>query len=162
MTTKTEGKAEQRLCVLCNTPLTRYNESDRCLHHGPKGPPSDTTRDSSKWFETSWFGGTSAPEADIKAVIRAVCVTLDITPEQFTGRSRVARIVWARHVSMYLLHDDLGMPYDQVGQILQRDRSTVMYGRRKVAAALEKRTEVRETLKNIRATYRGEQKEGCS
>lgn len=51
-----------------------------------------------------------------------------------TGPRRTKDIVTARHVAMYLLREELQLPFSQIGQLLGgRDHSTVLHGYEKVA-----------------------------
>ncbi len=66
-------------------------------------------------------------------VINAVCDYFDIRPTQIKGTKRTASLVKARHLCMYLLKEELGLTYVDIGNILGgRDHTTVMHGVEKV------------------------------
>ena len=71
------------------------------------------------------------PTAD--AVIEAVCAYYKVSPQALRGQAREKRVTTARHVAMYLLHQDGCQPLAQIGRLFgDRDHSTVLYACRKI------------------------------
>ena len=65
--------------------------------------------------------------------------------------SRLASLVWPRHVSMYLVRQELALSYPQIARCFERDHSTVIYACRKIAARLETDFSLRESIEAIRS-----------
>ena len=66
---------------------------------------------------------------DLDALIRAVAAVARVSPEAIRGRARRGRIIEARHTVMYLAVTDLGMSLQDVAEAMDRDHTTIMYGR---------------------------------
>lgn len=59
-------------------------------------------------------------------------------PTELTGASRKAPLTAARHTAMYLLYNDLGLPYEQVGRLFGgRDHTTIIHAVEKIADKLK-------------------------
>ena len=62
-------------------------------------------------------------------IVDQVCRRFKVSADALAGVSRKKQIVRARHVAMYLLHEELGMKYKDIGRMLgSRDHSTVTNG----------------------------------
>jgi chromosomal replication initiator protein len=75
-------------------------------------------------------------QAQIEAVLQAVCAYFGLGRPVLLGKSRAMGIAQARQVAMYLLREDAGLTVIQVGHALSRDHSTVLHGYSQVARAL--------------------------
>lgn len=59
-------------------------------------------------------------------------------PAELVGASRKAPLTAARHTAMYLLYNDLGLPYEQVGRLFGgRDHTTIIHAVEKIADKLK-------------------------
>ncbi len=59
-------------------------------------------------------------------------------PAELTGSSRKAPLTAARHTAMYLLYNDLELPYEQVGRLFGgRDHTTVIHAVEKIAERIK-------------------------
>ena len=71
--------------------------------------------------------GASTHVPDPDEVVAQVCKRMRVTREHLIGSSRKKSIVRARHVAMYLLHEDLGLKLTDIGRLFGgRDHSTVI------------------------------------
>jgi chromosomal replication initiation ATPase DnaA len=70
----------------------------------------------------------------IGRLIAAAAAEFGVTYRAITGPVRVAEIVLARQVVMYLAATRLHRSLPTIGRCLNRDHSTVFYGRDRVAA----------------------------
>ncbi len=62
-------------------------------------------------------------------VIDIICDYFDIRPTQLKGTRRTASLVYSRQICMFLLKEELGLTYVDIGNILGgRDHTTVMHG----------------------------------
>lgn len=82
-------------------------------------------------------------------VINAVCKYFDLKPTQLKGTKRTSGLVRARHICMYLLKEELGLTFSDIGNILGgRDHTTVMHGVDKI-----KEMSVNSTSSNEEISY---------
>lgn len=65
------------------------------------------------------------------------------------GKARTKRIALARHVAEYLLAEDYGLSTPQIGHLLRRDHSSVLWGMAKIRSRLSEQA-IRTALQNIR------------
>lgn len=84
-------------------------------------------------------------------VIEVIAGHFDVKTSQLVGKSRKKQIVVPRHLLMFVLRQELGLPYEEIGALLGgRDHTTVMHGVEKVAALLPKQEIVRKNLTAVR------------
>lgn len=66
-------------------------------------------------------------------LIKNVCSFYDIKPLQIKSAKRNAYLVKARHICMYLLKNELGLTFVEIGNLLGgRDHTTIMHGVEKI------------------------------
>ena len=71
--------------------------------------------------------------------------------QQLKGERRLKTIVWPRQILMYLLRNELELPFEEVGRLVGgRDHSTVVHGENKVKSALIDDIKTQETIGEIR------------
>ena len=61
-------------------------------------------------------------------IVRAVCRTHRVTIDEVRGPSRSHRIKAVRHEIMYRLKASMGLSLGRIGQIVNRDHTTVLHG----------------------------------
>jgi chromosomal replication initiator protein len=83
-------------------------------------------------------------------IIKKVAEQLGITPEDIKGRRRTKNIVLARHLSVYLLRDILMLNLKLIGEIMNRDHSSVLYSINKIKYLLPKNKEMNKIVANIK------------
>ncbi len=72
------------------------------------------------------------------SVITKTAQYFSFKPTELTGSSRKAPLTAARHTAMYLLYNDLRLPYEQVGRLFGgRDHTTVIHGVEKITDKLK-------------------------
>jgi len=70
------------------------------------------------------------------------------------GDSRVQKIALPRQILMYLLRIGVGLPYDEIGNIVGgRDHSTVMHAVEKITNMASSNVQIREDIKGIKSLY---------
>jgi len=68
-----------------------------------------------------------------------------------TGKSRKAPLATARHVAMYLIKDELGVPYEQTGEMFGgRDHTTVMHAVEKIGEGMRAQPELAKQVADVR------------
>jgi len=79
----------------------------------------------------------STPPPDPCTLIQAVSSYFHITQQVLASTSRARPIAEARHITMYLLREELHLPLKQIGVLLgRRDHSTVIHAVQKVSLRL--------------------------
>ena len=67
-----------------------------------------------------------------RQVVNAAAAQVGVTPDAVMSDIRTTDVVLARHVAMYVLRTRHHLSYSEIGKLLDRDHSTVMYGYRKI------------------------------
>jgi len=84
-------------------------------------------------------------------IIDTVAGHYDIKASQLLGKSRKKQVVEPRQVLMFILRQELGLPFEEIGALIGgRDHTTIMYGVEKVQDLLPKRESFRKNLSQIR------------
>lgn len=91
-----------------------------------------------------------------KDVIKTVAAHFKVTTTQLCGRKRSRPLVDYRHIAMFLLHEDLGLPYIQVGmEFGGRDHTSIMHAVSKINSQLETSDTLQTSVSAIRASLMG-------
>lgn len=61
-----------------------------------------------------------------QVIIKEVCDLTGLTRNQMIGPSRLKRIVWPRRVAMWRMRTELGMTMEMIGEVMNRDHTTVV------------------------------------
>ena len=79
---------------------------------------------------TTGFGSLSHPRKRLLArfVVQMTATACTVSTDQLFQASRgTVRVVRARQISMYLLHTTLSIPYQELGKLFGRDRTTIAH-----------------------------------
>ena len=99
------------------------------------------------------FSQQPSAELSPTAVIDAVAARYSLSPSSLLSGRRDRQTSTARHVAMYLLHDLLRLTSDDIGRSIGgRDRTTVLYGIKRISARLITDSPFAEALTSLRAT----------
>jgi len=94
-------------------------------------------------------------EATEEIITKAVCSHFKLRPMDLASASRKSRLVFARQILMYLLRKDIGMPLEQIGQVVGgRDHSTVIHGVEKVENAILANRTLSDEILRVRSLFR--------
>lgn len=86
-----------------------------------------------------------------QAVIEAICQVFGVKPTQLKGNRRLKELVSPRHLAMYVLRTEAGMPLTEIGKVFGgRDHTTVLYATDKITAGLVDDARLRGTLAEVR------------
>lgn len=86
-------------------------------------------------------------------VIKAVATHFHLTQSALKGKSRVKHLVTARHVTMYVLKQELSMPLVEIGRWFSgRDHTSVIHAVRKVELDLQHDVQLQQDLSAIKTT----------
>jgi len=89
-------------------------------------------------------------------IIEQTCIFYNVKKTQLTGPRRQAFLVRARQVSMYLLKKEMGLPLEEIGNILGgRDHTTIMHGVEKVEIMRTEVPALNEEILGITKMLRG-------
>lgn len=70
-------------------------------------------------------------------VMRAVCQTFNLTPDEIQSQNRKQELIFARHMFCYLCRKHLQMSLADIGRILMRDHSTIINAVSKASDLIE-------------------------
>lgn len=59
-------------------------------------------------------------------IMNLICKASDLTLSELTSKDRSARLITARHVSMYLIRNICGETFLDIGKLFNRDHTTVI------------------------------------
>ncbi len=86
-------------------------------------------------------------------VVSTICEYFNITSKDLMGPKRQKGLVLPRHITMYILSEELGMTVEKIGQILGgRDHTTVMHGRDKVKELIARDREIQKIFTEVKQT----------
>ncbi len=89
-------------------------------------------------------------------VIKTVADHYRVKQIELKGVSRQRHIVTARHVAMYLLHQDVGLPLTEIARWFGgRDHTSVLHATRKIAAEIEISGAILTDISTLRHRLRG-------
>ncbi len=84
-------------------------------------------------------------------IISLVAKQFDLKNKDILGKSRKAELVFARHIAIYLLRDDLRLQLTKIGELMGgRDHTTIMHAAEKIQREIEISSELREKVMGIR------------
>ncbi len=87
-------------------------------------------------------------------VLSAVARYFSIDKSMLKGKKRDRTTAQARHVSMYLLREEVQLPLATIGRVMGgRDHTTVIHACRRIEQQLEADTRLRRDLMNIRESF---------
>ena len=99
------------------------------------------------------FAPPGAPAPSPKATIDAVAAHYNLPPSTLLASRRDRQASTARQVTMYLLHDLLHLGPEEIGQSLGgRDRTTVLYGIKRIANRIATDPSFAKVLSGLRAS----------
>lgn len=81
--------------------------------------------------ELSADAGIATTQSEVQRIMRAVADAHSVEVSDMVGPSRERNVTQARMIAAWLLRDE-GLPLTQVGRLLCRDHTTVMYAVNKV------------------------------
>lgn len=85
-----------------------------------------------------------------KELISAITKHFSINKTSLLGKSRVRTYVVPRQILMYLLRTELKLPFQQVGEIVGRDHTTVMHAVGKISSLTSKDVQIRQDILGIK------------
>lgn len=90
-------------------------------------------------------------------VINTICTFYNIKSTQLKGTKRDAILVRPRHICMFLLKEEAGLTFVEIGNLLGgRDHTTVMHGVEKVRTLLSKSDKTKEEISFITKKMKGD------
>jgi hypothetical protein len=132
-------------CVICGDVLSESNSTTQCRRHltAPRG--GCLTLEIPNEFEVSEAGVFDAvvlqaesrekkiqQENRAREVLELVARVYGVAAKDISSHSLNSSILRPRRVLVYLLKDDLHMPFEAIGELLKKDRTTVAHAYSKV------------------------------
>lgn len=88
---------------------------------------------------------------EIGDILDTVATHFQLTKADLEGKGRAKAVAQARHVAMYLAREITDASYPTIGEAIGgRNHSTIVYGYKKIAQALDADRDLRQTLDTIR------------
>lgn len=81
--------------------------------------------------------------AIISQVLETVSFKMGVSIEEMKGKKRYPKYVIARHLCMYLLREMTSLTFEEIGNTLNRNHSTTIYGIYKIKNKLNKNKQFR-------------------
>jgi len=100
----------KRLRLLILEIQAEYNNQIKALKREIINPRVDFNDEPNSWRE----------------VLRAVCTTTELTPDEILCPSRKRASLYARHMFNFICRKRLGMAWAEIGRIIHRDHSTAI------------------------------------
>ncbi|HEY4509567.1 MAG TPA: helix-turn-helix domain-containing protein [Candidatus Paceibacterota bacterium] len=92
-----------------------------------------------------------------KRLIETITSRYGVSPQQVLSKRRKQKFIKPRYLIAYLLREDLGKSYPQIGRILgNRDHTTIRYAYLKIKVELSHSLELQKEVENIRGSLEGE------
>ncbi|TET38013.1 MAG: chromosomal replication initiator protein DnaA [Dehalococcoidia bacterium] len=86
-----------------------------------------------------------------RSIITTVAKYFDIEPEALEGKRREKQITLARHIAVYLIREEIGRPFTEIGHELGgRDHSAIIRGYAKIALEINTSPRLRGDILEIR------------
>ena len=93
----------------------------------------------------------NAGRREKQLILQAVCDHFDLSADHLRAKKRDKTTALARHVAMYLLRQDAGYSFAEIGKELgNRNHATVLHGYQKIAGQAESSQAVMDHLRQIR------------
>ena len=81
-----------------------------------------------------------------ESIIQLVCSTYDVSYDEMNSKKRNSYINTPRQVAMYLCRQYTDISYEELGNILNRDHTTIMHGEENIKKNLDKDSELKEKV----------------
>lgn len=89
-------------------------------------------------------------KSEAENIIEVTARIYGVTSKELHEHTRKATIVVPRQVAMYLLRTELGFSFPAIGQLLDRDHTTVIYACNKAKEIIEKSAKVKNRIERIK------------
>lgn len=86
----------------------------------------------------------------VDKVLKAVSDFYGLKISELKGKSRLAHLVRARQVAMYLARSLIGLSFSSIGRIFHRDHTTALYAFKKVIDSIEQDNSFRDQVNSIK------------
>lgn len=88
---------------------------------------------------------------DYKKVVNTICSYFSLTQRDLIGPKRQKELVLPRHITMFILSEQLNLTVEKIGQILGgRDHTTVMHGRDRIKKLINTDREVQKIMIEVK------------
>jgi len=96
--------------------------------------------------------GDPTPEG----IIDVVCRYFNVKSQDIKGTKKNREVSFPRQISMYLLREILGIPYQKIAEIFgKKDHTTIIYAEDKIRGQIKKDEELKKTIEDMIADIKG-------
>lgn len=86
----------------------------------------------------------------IEQLFERVCLKFNVTEEELKSPCRLHVLTEARHFMMYYMNVEMEMYLERIAEIFNRDHTSVIYGRDRIASYLSKFPQYNEIISEIK------------
>lgn len=95
--------------------------------------------------------GGEDEQLDIDTIIDVVCRYYSVTRDDLIGKKKSKEIAYPRQICIYIITEIMPIPLARIGAIFgNRDHTTIMHSRDKIATALKQNPAIKTALQDIR------------
>ncbi len=84
-------------------------------------------------------------------IIEKTAACFSVSPDDVLGKGKTKNVTAARQVATYLMRKLTGLTLDEIGKILSRDHSTILYSIKKVEESINTDPALNDTIRDITA-----------
>lgn len=99
-------------------------------------------------------GVDPTPRFTIKNIVKEVARTYDMTSEEILGNCRSQELIEPRHIAMYLAKIITRKSLPQIGQLMDRDHTTILHAVRKIGSMRKYDAVLDQTIARIERSVR--------
>lgn len=94
-------------------------------------------------------------KSDPKNILYMLCDFFGLEEKDITGRCRVRKYVWPRHLYCYLCYKYSKCSLTEIGMVLRRDHTTIIHSKQAVKNLYETEDEIREQVDLLESKFSG-------
>ena len=91
-------------------------------------------------------------ELKAKEIIKKTCEYYDVNEKLMFKKLRSKEVVWARHIAMYIIKNELKLTHTDMGVLFKKERTTVIHGIEKIKdlLTLPHEVDLKKDIENIK------------
>jgi chromosomal replication initiator protein len=103
---------------------------------------------------SSIFNNIPSNKINPRHIISVCAKNFNIKTSDLCGKSRKKELVLARHITAYLLLNEINLPLEEVGRLLGgRDHTSIMHARDKITKDFSTNTQIHQLINQIKSSF---------